>query len=88
MTMKEFRLRQGLTQAEMAHKAGLSRMTINRLETNGRMPSITVMRKIGRAFNISSSNIFDIFYGDMTFKEGGLDEQRTEATEAEGRSDN
>lgn len=85
MTVKEFRLRRGLTQAEMAHVAGVSRMTINRLETNGRQPSITVMRKLGRAFSISSNDIYEIFYGDdTTFKEGGLEnEQRAETSEAE-----
>lgn len=85
MTLKEFRMRKCMTQAEFAHKTSLSRMTICRLERGVRNPSIPVMSKIARAFGISSNDIFELFYGDdSTFKEGGLEnEQRTETSEAE-----
>ncbi|MBF6630284.1 MAG: helix-turn-helix transcriptional regulator [Comamonas sp.] len=40
---------QSMTQAELAHRAGLSRMTVQRLESNGLDPRISTLQEMARA---------------------------------------
>jgi putative transcriptional regulator len=47
-----------LTQAELAEKVGVSRQTINALETGKYIPSTILALKIARLFNKSVEEIF------------------------------
>lgn len=58
--IKEFRLKKGFTQTELAAKAGVSRVTIIELE-NGTRENITIktLQSIAVALD---SNVSDIFF--------------------------
>lgn len=61
--LREARRQKGMTQEELANKAGISRYWLNSIE-NGRQPP-------GRATMIRLSEVLDISVGDLFFAPGG-----------------
>jgi len=59
-----------LTQEELARAVGVSRQTINYLEQEKYVPSLTVAMKIAEIFNQSIEDIFELESGDWDKKKG------------------
>lgn len=53
-----------MTQAELAEKTGVSRQTINAIESAKYVPSTTLAMKIARLFNKKVEDIFELEEGD------------------------
>jgi len=51
-TLKSLRIREGLTQGDLAEKLGLSRSTISMYERGEREPELEVMENIADFFNV------------------------------------
>lgn len=49
-----------LTQAELAVKAGVTRRTINAIETGKMVPSVLLALKIARALNVTVETVFTL----------------------------
>ena len=58
--LKEARARLGLTQQEVAEKAGVSRKTINTIENGVFVPSTVLALKLARVFRTSVEKLFEI----------------------------
>lgn len=56
--MRRARKKQGLTQAELAEKAGVSTMTIRRYESGDRKPRLEEALKISRALGLALKDLF------------------------------
>ncbi len=56
--MRRARKKQGLTQAELAEKAGVSTMTIRRYESGDRQPRLEEALKISRALGLALKDLF------------------------------
>ena len=56
--LKELRARGGLSQTDLAKKAGVSRQTISLLERDEYTPSVVIALKIAQIFNESVENVF------------------------------
>lgn len=56
--LKEFRARQGLSQAELAGRAGVSRKTVNTVENNVFVPSTTLALALARILHASVEELF------------------------------
>lgn len=54
------RVRQGLTQQQLASLAGVSRGTVCALESTGRMPSVGVGVRLCRALGCSFEEVFPV----------------------------
>ncbi len=54
-----------LTQAELADQAGVSRQTINSIESNKYIPSTLLALKIARVFGKSVEDIFQLEKKDL-----------------------
>lgn len=59
-TVKVERAKQNITQQELADKIGVSRQTINSVETQKYIPSTVLALKIADAFNTSVNAIFEL----------------------------
>ena len=57
--LKERRLQLGLSQAELAASMGVSRQTINSIETEKYTPSLPLALALGRFFNMPIEEMFD-----------------------------
>jgi len=57
-TVRELRTERGWTQAELAEKLGVSRNSINAIETGRYEPSLTLAIRIARMFGLSVERIF------------------------------
>ena len=57
--VKERRLERGLSQAELANAMGVSRQTINSIETEKYTPSLPLALALGRFFEASVEEMFD-----------------------------
>ncbi len=57
--VKERRLELGLSQAELAASMGVSRQTINSIETEKYTPSLPLALALGRFFNMPIEEMFD-----------------------------
>ncbi len=57
--VKERRLELGLSQAELATSMGVSRQTINSIETEKYTPSLPLALALGRFFNMPIEEMFD-----------------------------
>lgn len=49
----------GMTQAELADKAGLSRASVNNLLKHGRKPRLDTLGKIARVLDVRPSELLD-----------------------------
>ena len=49
-----------MTQAELAEKVGVSRQTINAIESNKYVPSTTLAMKIARLFEKKVEDVFEL----------------------------
>lgn len=58
--VKKFRKKQNITQAELAEEVGVSRQTINAIETGRYDPSLELALKIADFFNTDVEKIFKI----------------------------
>ncbi len=58
-SLKERRLELGLSQAELARSMGVSRQTINSIETEKYTPSLPLALALGRFFNTPIEEMFD-----------------------------
>lgn len=59
MKIKKLREEQGLTQAALAKKAGLSREGIAYLETGKRSPTLITLKKLAKALKISVVDLLE-----------------------------
>jgi putative transcriptional regulator len=57
--VKERRLARGLSQAELAKAVGVSRQTINSIETGRYVPSLPLALALGRFFGVRVEEMFD-----------------------------
>ncbi|MDB3696426.1 hypothetical protein C4270_04590, partial [Clostridioides difficile] len=65
--IKEFRLDKGLTQNDLAKKAGISRVALGNYEREERVPSIEILKKIAIALDTSEEIIMKL--QDYTLEE-------------------
>lgn len=63
-TIKVERAIANITQAELAEKIGVSRQTINAIESNRFVPSTVLALKLSRLFNKSVNEIFQLEESD------------------------
>lgn len=66
--LKYIRSSRGLTQAQLAKKAGLGQSTIGQIESGAKDPSISTLRKIAAALDIEMAVLFasdDVHVFDM-----------------------
>ena len=63
-TIKIERAIKNLTQADLAEKIGVSRQTINAIETNRYVPSTILALKMAKLFGKSVEDIFILEKGD------------------------
>lgn len=56
--LKIFRVKNNLTQEDLASKIGVSRQTIIALENNKYLPSINLAFKLSKIFNIKIEELF------------------------------
>lgn len=56
--IKVERARHNITQAELAEKIGISRQTVQAIETNKFNPSVTLALKMAKFFNVSVEYLF------------------------------
>ena len=59
-TVHELRTQLGLSQAELANEMGVSRQTINSIETGRYLPSLPLALSLARYFDESVEEIFDV----------------------------
>ena len=59
-TLKELRKVKGLTQADLASAAGLSRKTINTIENKVFVPSTVLALTLAKVLNVSVHEIFEL----------------------------
>lgn len=57
--LKELRVRQGLTQAEVARRSGIHRPNIARVEAGRHTPSLDTLRRLADAIGVSTSDILN-----------------------------
>ena len=57
--LQTLRKRRGLTQAELAAKAGISRGYLARLETARQDPTVTTLERLARALRVKASRLLD-----------------------------
>ena len=63
-TIKVERAIQNMTQADLAEKIGVSRQTINAIETNKYVPSTILALKMAKLFGKKVEEIFTLEKGD------------------------
>lgn len=57
--LRKIREEKGITQEELAEMAGISRVTISKLETNGSEGiKLSTMKALGKALDVSIESIF------------------------------
>ena len=59
MAIKRQRASLGISQEELAHRAGLHRTYVSDLERGARNPSIDSIEKVARALELSVSKLFE-----------------------------
>ncbi len=55
--LKDLRIRQALTQQELAEKAGLSTNALNRLELDKAEPRMSTLRKLAKALEVEPAKL-------------------------------
>ena len=58
--LKVFRAKHDLTQADLAERIGVTRKTINTIETGRFVPSTVLALKLARAFGVSVEELFEL----------------------------
>lgn len=58
--LREVRLAAGLTQADLAERAGVSRKTVNTVENGVFTPSVLVALSLARALDVSVEALFSL----------------------------
>lgn len=58
--VKELRSRQGLSQATLATSVGVSRQTINSIESGRYLPSLPLAIALARFFGTTVEEVFDV----------------------------
>jgi len=56
-TVKQLRIKQFLSQEDLAKKSGMTVSTINRLENGKQKPRFATIRKLAKALNVKPENI-------------------------------
>ncbi len=64
-TLKVERAKQNLTQQDLAEQVGVSRQTINSIESQKYIPSTVLALKIAKVFNVSVEEIFQLEEDDF-----------------------
>ncbi len=59
--IRVLREKRGMTQASLAKRAGVSRVTVNRVECGKYLPDGNTILKLARAFSCSAKDLFPIF---------------------------
>ncbi|MDO5636107.1 MAG: helix-turn-helix transcriptional regulator [Myroides sp.] len=59
-SIKVERARHNLTQGDLAEKVGVSRQTINSIETKKYVPSAVLALKIAQVFQLPVENLFEL----------------------------
>src|SRR5690554_793382 len=59
-TIKRLRIKQGVTQEELAEYMGVSFQAVSKWETNTTMPDITLLPKLAVFFGVSIDDLFSI----------------------------
>jgi putative transcriptional regulator len=58
--VREYRLRHGLTQEELAQSVDVSRQSINSIERGRYTPSLALALRFAREFNCSTDELFEL----------------------------
>lgn len=61
-TLRTLRIRNNLTQAQLAKRLGLTKSVISAYETGSRMPSYDILITIARIFKVSTDYLLGIEY--------------------------
>ena len=67
-TLKVWRAKKNITQGELADSVGLSRQTINAIETKKYIPTVLSALKISKYFNTNLEDIFFLEESDYNSK--------------------
>jgi transcriptional regulator with XRE-family HTH domain len=59
MRLKKFRADQGMTQEDLAKKAGISRVYVARLETGKQDPTLTTLTKLAKALKVKVGELLE-----------------------------
>ena len=70
--VRHLRRRYGLTQEELAKKAGIARVTLARIEAGSVDPAASTLRKLAAALGVTVDVLFDVF-GEARRRGGGED---------------
>jgi transcriptional regulator with XRE-family HTH domain len=57
--LKDLRWRAGLTQQELADKAGTTQTTVARIERDAVEPEVTTVRKLAEALSVTPGDLLD-----------------------------
>ncbi len=57
--LRRLRVREAMTQAELAQKAGLTAATVARAERNEREPNMSTLRKLANALGVHPSDLIE-----------------------------
>jgi len=71
--LKVQRAIKNLTQAQLAEKVGVSRQTINAIESQDYVPSTKLALKISREFNLSVNEIFRLEESEIPVQQATSD---------------
>ena len=58
MTLRQFREKKGMSQAELGNRVGLKQTTISQYENGSRTPTLAMAKKLSDVFEISLDDFF------------------------------
>ncbi len=65
LVLRKLRMEAGLSQEELAAKAGISRSMIDKIERRERLPSLDVLIKLSKGLKIDASEIVRLFEREL-----------------------